>query len=110
MVGRVISNLLEFDYKAEVKIDTWEGISGYHDFELHENGDITAWRSYQVDKGKRFARQPLMRSTNMVANSALHRRYSLSQKSNQDFQPEKSSRRKRQLKVDSGTDSHKKEG
>jgi hypothetical protein len=36
--------LLEFDYKAEVKIDTWEGISGYHDFELHENGDITAWR------------------------------------------------------------------
>jgi hypothetical protein len=51
--------LLEFDYKAEVEIDTWEGISGYHDFELHENGDITAWRSYQVRKGKRFAKADL---------------------------------------------------
>ena len=51
--------LLEFDYSQEVAVDTWDGISVYHDFELHENGDITAWRSYQVGKGKRFEKSEL---------------------------------------------------
>jgi hypothetical protein len=37
----------EFDYKAEVKIDTWEGISGYQTFALHENGQRSSTRSSQ---------------------------------------------------------------
>jgi hypothetical protein len=30
--------LLEFDYKEQVEVDTWEGISGYHDFWLQRGG------------------------------------------------------------------------
>jgi hypothetical protein len=47
-------------------VDTWEGISGYHDFELHVNGDTTAWRSYQVGMGKRFAKADLDAKYKMV--------------------------------------------
>jgi hypothetical protein len=96
--------LLEFDCKAEVEIDTWEGISRYHEFELHENGDTTAWRSYQVGKGKRFAKADLdakyKHGATQPSTGAIF--VADAGKSNQDFQPklEKSSRRKRQLKVD----------
>jgi hypothetical protein len=96
--------LLEFDYKDQVEVDTWEGISGYHDFELHENGDITAWRSYQVGKGKRFAKADLdakyKHGSTQPSTGAIF--VADVGKSNEDFQPkvEKSSRRKRQLKVD----------
>jgi hypothetical protein len=104
--------LLEFDYKAEVKIDTWEGISGYHDFELHENGDITAWRSYQVDKGKRFARADLdakyKHGTTQPSTGAIFVA---------EVQPglPTETRKVEQAKAptesgQSGTDSHKKEG
>jgi hypothetical protein len=96
--------LLEFDYKKEVEVDMWEGISGYYDFELHVNGDITAWRSYQVGKGKRFAKTDLdtkyKHGTTQPSTGAIF--VADVGKSNQDFQPklEMSNRRKRQLKVD----------
>jgi hypothetical protein len=96
--------LLEFDYKEEIVVDTWEGIGGYHDFELHVNGDITAWRSYQVGKGKRFAKADLdakyKNGTTQPSTGAIF--VADVGKSNEDFQPklEKSNRRKRQLKVD----------
>jgi hypothetical protein len=98
--------LLEFDYKKEVGVDMWEGISGYHDFELHVNGDITAWRSNQVGKGKPFAKADLAtkfkHGTTQPSTGAIF--VADVGKSNEDFQPrlETSSRRKRQMKVDKG--------
>jgi hypothetical protein len=81
--------LLEFDYKEQVEVDMWEGISGYHDFKLHENGDITAWRSYQVGKGKRFAKADLdgkyKHGSTQPSICAIF--VADVGKSNQDFQP-----------------------
>jgi hypothetical protein len=96
--------LLEFDYKKQVEVDTSEGISGYHNFEQHVNGDITAWRSYQVGKGKRFAKADLDAKYKHGATQPSTGAIFVADvgKSNEDFQPklEMSSRRKRQLKVD----------
>jgi hypothetical protein len=38
--------LLNFDCDNEVAGKRWDGILAYHDFELHEDGAITAWKSY----------------------------------------------------------------
>jgi hypothetical protein len=71
---------------------------------LHVNGDIAAWRSYQVGKGKRFAKADLdakyKHGTTHPSTGAIF--VADVGKSNEDFQPklEISSRRKRQLKVD----------
>jgi hypothetical protein len=51
--------VLEFGYEFEMAVDTWKGISAFHDFELHENGDVTAWKAYGVGKGKRFLKAKL---------------------------------------------------
>jgi hypothetical protein len=45
---------LDFDYDDELKVDTWEGIQAFHDFEIHDNGDMTAWKSYGIGPGNRF--------------------------------------------------------
>jgi hypothetical protein len=96
--------LLEFNYKKGVEVDTWEIISRSHDFELHVNGEITAWRSYQVGKGKRFAKVDLdakyKHGTTQPSTGAIF--VADVGKSKEDFQPklEMRSRRKRQLKVD----------
>jgi hypothetical protein len=41
---------------------SWEGILSFHDLELHENGDVTAWKSFGVGPGKRFTKAELTRS------------------------------------------------
>jgi hypothetical protein len=35
------------------------GILSFHDFELHENGDVTAWKSTGIGPGKRFTKAEL---------------------------------------------------
>ena len=34
--------VLNFNYENEAKVGAWDGILSFHDFELHENGDVTA--------------------------------------------------------------------
>ena len=46
--------VLDFDHKSEVKVGSWEGILSFHNFELHENADVTAWKASGVGPGKRF--------------------------------------------------------
>jgi hypothetical protein len=51
--------LLSFDYDNEVAVKRWDGILSYHDFELHEDGAITAWKSYGIGCGKRTSKADL---------------------------------------------------
>jgi hypothetical protein len=44
---------LDFDYDNEIDLKRWDGISSYHDFELHEDGEIAAWKSWGSCRGKR---------------------------------------------------------
>ena len=106
--------MLEFDYSQEVAVDTWDGISVYHDFELHENGDITAWRSYQVGKGKRFEKSELdgkyKSGTSQPSTGATF--VADVGKLNGTFQPklDLSGRRKQNKSAKSGENGEEKEG
>jgi hypothetical protein len=51
--------LLEFGYDNEVPVKRLEGILAYHVFELHEDGSITAWKSYRIGRGKKFSKTDL---------------------------------------------------
>jgi hypothetical protein len=52
--------LLEFDYESQVAMSKpWDGIQGWHDFEIHDDGDVTVWKSYKIGAGKRFKREAL---------------------------------------------------
>jgi hypothetical protein len=51
--------LFEVDYEYEAKTDTWDGIQSFHDFILHDNGDITAFKSYGIGPGKIFKKDEL---------------------------------------------------
>jgi hypothetical protein len=51
------SVVLNFHYENEANVGAWDGVLSYHDFELHENGDVTAWKSSQVGPSKRFSKE-----------------------------------------------------
>jgi hypothetical protein len=51
--------LLDFHYDNEVLVKLWEVNLAYHDFELHENGDIMARKSYGIGHGKRTSKADL---------------------------------------------------
>jgi hypothetical protein len=49
--------VLDFNHNSEVKVGSWEGILSFHDFELHENRDVTAWKSAGIGPGKKCGRK-----------------------------------------------------
>jgi hypothetical protein len=49
--------VLKFNYENEMRVGAWEGILSFHDFYLHENGDVTAWKSSRIGPGKRFTKE-----------------------------------------------------
>jgi len=51
--------LLEFDCDCQNKVGCWDGVLAHHDFELHEDGSITAWKSCGIGKGKTFSKEHL---------------------------------------------------
>jgi hypothetical protein len=51
--------VIDFNHTSEVKVGSWEGILSFHDFELHENGDVTAWKSTGIGPGKKFTKAEL---------------------------------------------------
>jgi hypothetical protein len=44
--------LLDFGYGNEVPVKRYDAILAFHDFELQEDGAITAWKSYGIGRGK----------------------------------------------------------
>jgi hypothetical protein len=52
--------LLEFDYESQSTMSKpWDGIQAWHDFEIHDDGDVTVWKSYKIGTGKRFKKATL---------------------------------------------------
>jgi hypothetical protein len=58
--------VLDFEYHNQVKVGSWEGILSFHDFQLHKNGDVTAWKSYGIGPGKRFTKEFLDKKYTLV--------------------------------------------
>ena len=53
------SMLCAFDYDAEIKCESMEGVLGFHDFFLEDNGDIRVWRAYDIGPGKVYTSESL---------------------------------------------------
>jgi hypothetical protein len=49
--------VLNFNYDNEAKVGAWDEILSCHEFELHENGDVTVWKLSRVGPGKRFLKE-----------------------------------------------------
>jgi hypothetical protein len=52
--------LLEFECESQAAMSKpWDGVQAWHDFEMHNNGDVTVWKSYKIGAGKRFKQEAL---------------------------------------------------